>query len=981
MKFTRGNFLCLLVSLSALAAGAAASPAETAPALKFDVVPAPFFIREGGELKQMLRVLLENAGAEISGELEANIGTVERRWPLDRIPPGKSERAFYIPEITQPAAAKIKLKVGTKILSAEKTLRPQRKWMIYLFHHSHTDIGYTELQTRIYKKHAEYLDEVIKYCRETDGYPDDARFRWNAETAWSIQNYIRQRPESKVEDLVELIKEGRVEVGAWYLQLSDTFAHEELIRAVYFARELNRKYGITVTGAMNNDVTGFSWASPQILSRSGVRYFATGINETRSRAPLRRPCAFYWESPDGSRILHWNGEHYLFSNYGLRLHEAEEKSVPQVAGYLAGLEERGDYPFDLIAFNISAWVTDNCPPGRKLSDIVRDWNARWAYPRLRLATMGEFFEALEKKYAAAISVHRLGWPDYWTDGVASTAYETGLNRLAHNTLLTAEKLAALAGEVDPEFVYPGAEIGEGYNRSMFYDEHTWGAHNSIDDPDSELARSQWAHKSGFAYEASETSRTLLEKGLGAVAGRIRSPAEFSLAVFNPLSWERTDIVRVFLPEKLAEKKRNFRLHDGRSGDEVVYQSIDDRTILFLARDIPAFGYVVYTVSVNGAPARTETKPGPAVKSLDNSFYRIVVDQASGGIKSLFDKTLRAECVDSSSPFRLNQYIYENPEGGRKAVDNMEKRAVFRRASPTSADLLPGWQGPVASSLIARMTAPGCREIESEIILYEGIKRVDIVNRLRKEDTAIPEAVYFAFPFNVDGGKFVFEIADGMMRPEIEQLPGTTRDWHTVQHWVEASNAERSIVWSSVEAPLIQFGDINTGKWLKTLEIPKSSLFSYAMNNYWMTNFKASQGGLTTFRYAITSRAGGADPVQSGRFGWEVHTPLVAGWIPEESIGTLEAMEASFFQVDQPSVILQALKRAEDGRGLILRLREIAGRDTEVRVKSALWQGRKISAMLTDIAEGDEKPAPASADGIAVPVKAFGIQTVRIVISK
>ena len=72
---------------------------------------------------------------------------------------------------------------------------------------------------------------------------------------------------------------------------------------------------------MNNDVTGFSWAAPQILNQAGVRYFTTGINETRSRAPLRRPNPFYWQSPDGSKVLHWNGEHYLFANYELLLHE------------------------------------------------------------------------------------------------------------------------------------------------------------------------------------------------------------------------------------------------------------------------------------------------------------------------------------------------------------------------------------------------------------------------------------------------------------------------------------------------------------------------------------------------------------------------------------------------------------------------------------------------------------------------------------
>ena len=280
---------------------------------------------------------------------------------------------------------------------------------------------------------------------------------------------------------------------------------------------MGRRFDFKVQAAMNNDVTGFSWALPQIFKRAGIRYFASGINEDRSRAPLRRPCAFFWESPDGSRILHWNGEHYLFANYGLSLHEGLDKSVPKVGDYLAALEKRGDYPYDAIAFNISAWVTDNCPPGRELSDRVREWNNRWAYPKLRLATMSEFFESFEKKYASVLPVHKLGWPDYWTDGVASTAYETGLNRLAHDDLISAEKVSAVVGAVDSGFRYPGTDIREAYDLSMLFDEHTWGAWNSISDPLSELARGQWALKSSFAYRAREAARTMLKRGVEGLA--------------------------------------------------------------------------------------------------------------------------------------------------------------------------------------------------------------------------------------------------------------------------------------------------------------------------------------------------------------------------------------------------------------------------------------------------------------------------------
>jgi alpha-mannosidase len=973
----------ILWAMSTPAFGGQTSVKTPAP-LKLEVVATPFIARDGGGFQQMLRVTVDNPGEETRGEVRARLGSAEIRLPLEKIQGGISEHPLFIPEVTADIAASFTLRAGRRTASVEKTLSPPRHWSIYLFHHSHTDIGYTELQTRIFKKHAEYLDDVVNYCRETEDYPDDAKFRWNIEISWALQNYMKHRPEKKVKELLDLVRQGRVEVGAWYLQLSDMFAHDELIRAVDFAAELGKKYGLPIRSAMNDDVTGWSWASPQVLSRAGVRYFATGINETRSRAPLRRPNAFYWESPDGSRILHWNGEHYLLANYAFRLHEGVEKSSPLVEKYLRDLEARGDYPYDLIAFNVGARVTDNSPPGRKLSDIVRDWNERWAFPKLRLAVMREFFEAFEDKYGAKIPTHKLGWPDYWTDGIASSAFESGINRLAHSELLTAEKAGAVASVLDSGFTYPAAELREGQELSMFFDEHTWGAHNSIDNPDSELARGQWALKSGFAYKAREIAQTLIRKNLEALAGRLQPPKEAGLIVFNPLSWSRTDVVRAVLPDSLIEKKQPFHLTDRRTGREDAFQFLDERTILFLARDVPSLGYVVFEISPGagtvpaGAPVPEQGITATQNLALENDSYRLTVDPGTGGINSLFDKKLQAECVDGASPYTLDQYIYENPEGGRKAVDDMGNRAAFKRWSPTSARVLAGMNGPIARSLRVEAEAPGCRTIKSEIFLYDGINRVDLTNRLDKEDTRIPEAVYFSFPFKVDGGSFLFEIADGAMRPEVDQLPGTTRDWLTVQHWVEAANSERAVVWSPVEAPLVEFGDINTGKWLKKLDIRNSEVFSYAMNNYWMTNFKASQGGVVTFRYSITSRAGGSDSAKSGRFGWEVHTPLQTAWIPAESGGEETAASRSFLEVDSPNVVVQAVKMAEDGKGLIVRLREMAGQSTEARLKSVFLEGTGVAAQLVDTEWAEGKPVEVT-NGIAVvPLPAFGIRTLRIV---
>jgi len=386
--------------------------------------------------------------------------------------------------------------------------------------------------------------------------------------------------------------------------------------------------------------------------------------------------------------------------------------------------------------------------------------------------------------------------------------------------------------------------------------------------------------------------------------------------------------------------------------------------------------------------------------LENRFYRVTVDTRSGGIVSLFDKETGRELTDPACPWRLNSYIYEQPEGGRKAVDDMTKRAKFNRWSPESTTMIEGdWAGPVARAFLVRSAPRMSRGLEQRIILYDDVKRIDLVNVLDKEETFDPEAVYFAFPFKVDGQqpaaptktkgepspkgavpfRVRFEISDGDMAPGVEQLPGTTLDWHAVQHWVEFSGKDARVVWSPVEAPLVEFGDINTGKWQKRIDLLNVNawVFSYAMNNYWMTNFKASQEGRVEFRYSLTSTPppipgdpdAGSDRVSATRFGWEVHTPVTAVWLPAKNKGTFTTPVESFVSIDQPNVIIQALWLDTDGTP-VARLREIAGRDVEARLSSSLFLGVM------------PPPPGASSDrgevgSIPVHLKPFEIQTVKL----
>ena len=629
-------------------ASAAEPPAQAQAAAekpRLDVLPTALLVRDGEAVKRIVRLTVDmpgGAGAEAAVRTWIDGKPQVPDPAVFRLVPGKNSFDVRLPEPVKPVPARFEVRwtaSGAPVsLSREITLAPARHWSVYLFHHSHTDIGYTELQSRVARNHVEYLDSVIKYCRETDAYPDDAKFRWNIEVSWALENFIRTRPEAEVKALVDLIKAGRVELSALYLQLSDCFAHEELVRSVDAAREFARRYGFELRSAMNNDVNGFAWSLPQIFRQAGVRYFATGINETRSRAPLRRPNAFWWESPDGSRILHWNGEHYLFGNYELLLHEAVDRSAPKVGEYLAKLEARGDYPQDIIAFNVGAWVTDNCPPGRAalrpgqgVERALRLAEAEAGHDARILRADGEEVRrdppGPQARLAGLLDRRRR------LDGLRDGAQPHRPQRDPHG-----RKGVGARGQARPvrTFLFPAGEIRAGHASSMLYDEHTWGAYNSIDAPWSELARGQWADKSGFAYEARETSRTLLRRGTEALARLIAAGGDHEFAVFNPLSWTRTDVVRVTLPAgPLREAKGKLRVIDRRTGNEAKFQMAGDDALLVLAQDVPALGYAVFAVETGGTAGDRRLAGSPASGgrrgTIENRFYRVTVDPKTGGI--------------------------------------------------------------------------------------------------------------------------------------------------------------------------------------------------------------------------------------------------------------------------------------------------------------------------------------------------------------
>ena len=167
-------------------------------------------------------------------------------FPPERyvLSPGINNIETSIPEVTAPCELPIILKEQGKTVSKiNEKATPVKKWTVYLVQHTHTDIGYTKPQTEILSEHLRYIDYAIEYCEQTKDYTDDAKFRWTCESAWAVDEYLKNRPEEQVNKLKKYIAEGQIEVASMYFNMSEIVDENSFKTFLQPVKEF-RKHGI-----------------------------------------------------------------------------------------------------------------------------------------------------------------------------------------------------------------------------------------------------------------------------------------------------------------------------------------------------------------------------------------------------------------------------------------------------------------------------------------------------------------------------------------------------------------------------------------------------------------------------------------------------------------------------------------------------------------------------------------------------------------
>jgi alpha-mannosidase len=865
-----------------------------------DVHSQPFLVkREDGKLYQLILASILHIGEPVEATVAINGAELVKQ----SVKPGFKVIEGFAPAVNKPTSVKVNVKVeGESIGSQSLTIKPVRKWEIYILHHSHVDIGYTHVQTEVVRKHWEYFKQVIELARKSANYPAGSRFKWNVEVLWAVDSYLKQALPKEREAFVDAVKKGWIGLDALYgNELTALCRPEELIRLVDYARKLRQRYDLTIDSAMITDVPGYTWGIVPVLAQSGVKYFSVGPNRGHRIGYTLSTWGdkpFYWESPSGKRnILCWvAGEGYSFFHSG-RLESGK------LFDYLKRLE-KSEYPYDMVQLRYSIGG-DNGPPDPELSEYVKDWNAKYTYPKLIVATTSEMFDEFEKRYGNQVPKARGDFTPYWEDGAGSSSRETSINRQAAERLVQAEALWAMLSPTS----YPADKFYDAWREVILYDEHTWGAHCSISQPDSDFTKAQWKIKQAFALDADTKSQKLLKNSLAGHQNEAKTIT--AVDVFNTCSWVRTDLV--VLPRDMIVAGEVVK---GTNGRAVKSQRLSTGELAFLAKDIAPFSAKRFTLQAG--QVRTSGNARAQGTELSNKRIALEVDEITGAIRSLKWKGNNIELVNSEAGLGLNDYFYV---AGRDPKDPQRNGPVKVRVKE---------RGPLVASLLIESDAPGCKKLMRELRVIDSIDRVDIINIIDKLKIYEQEGVHIGFSFNVPDGIMRMDTPWAVVEPEKDQLPGACKNYFTVQRWVDVSNEDCGVIWATVDAPLVEVGAITsdprskTVGWLKHIK-KTTTLYSYVMNNYWETNYKAGQEGPTTFRYSIKPHKR-FDSGSASRFGTERSHPLIA--VPVDS--KIPAQN-SILSVKPPRVIVTAFKPSEDGKAKIVRLFNAGGRPEKVRL--------------------------------------------------
>ena len=807
------------------------------------------------------------------------------------------------------------------------------------------------------------------------------RFCFTVENAMYLGEYLKRHPE-KYDEILKYSREGRLEWGATYNQPYESmYDGEALIRQTYLGRKLLKKQlpGCDFICAYNEDVPGRAMQFPQILAKSGIKYFHISRVE---------PGIYRWYSPDGSNVLTFTpGQYYEES----RPAQEAKTDLEAKTAFVNYINKWNNYfKANKIEPNLPFYYSTDWSEPNEFKSLFVLWDKtakKEQLPVLDFSTGSAALKALDGK--AKFEEIRGERPNEWLY-IHGPTHEKALtaSRNANRMLIAAEKFSAINSVLNNDLSdYPQENFENAWSQAI-YPDHGWGGkHGDLTD---------LTFRKNFE-SALNIATNITRNSIVGIARNIDFEKEGqAVVVFNPLSWERTDKVEVSI-NAYGQPITSYKIIDAATGNEVSSQQIisvpvketdETVTLTFIAEKVPSIGYKTYYIipfieavskkdvhawerGYNDLVPEVPTNPSKVdhtanSESYENQYYKIVFGH--GGLKSIYDKQLQKELLQTDK--FLGGEVFQLESVGNGAGE-------FGIIQPTSmsgfeqiSQYQPKWTcsefGTVKKSWEFTQQTKFAT-IRQKISLYDNLKQIVFNVDILGFSGEHYREYRMAFPLNQKQAQIAYEVPMGVIEVGVDEMKGAA-GWskvdqfystecskihpREVQDWFNASSDDVSV---NISSSVAAFDWIDPTDSANSNTILQPILLASRRSCHGGGNFYLQPGNHS---YSFTFTSGNGDWKESIQTGKQPNTPLQPVLVDAKNKVNGLSESQGFAKVDKSNVIISAFKKTDDEDNYVIRMYEVTGVDTDVTVTlpfaiEKLWKTDMIEENGTEI-KSDQK---------------------------
>lgn len=795
--------------------------------------------------------------------------------------------------------------------------------------------------------------ETIQVCEKTFGsvlHMMDVRPDMTyAQSAAAYYNWMEKYDPAVFDGIRQRVKDGRWEVvgGMWIepdcnMPSGESWMHQLLYSQNYFKKNL----GVDAKIGWNPDSFGYTWNMPEFYINAGIDAFITqkiGWNDTNV-FPYR---VFWWVSADGSKILSYFPFDYV-----------NQVTNPfELTDWMRQFEANTGFTKMMVLFGVG---DHGGGPSLEMMKRIDHLKTLDIYPTVEFGTVSNYIHWLKSQDLTKLPVWDSELYLEYHRGTLTTQSKTKkANRQSEVLLTDAEKFSTVATMYGRP--YDNTTIEKAWQEVMFNQFHDILPGSGI--------RENYIDAAKRYKIAKELGDNQLTESLTKIEGRINTSAVKGqpVIVFNPLSWDRTDIVKVKLPDGNPAEYSVYDMNGREIPSQIVNNGVLSREILFVASGVPSLGYRVYDLrpgksNVNSADLMVNDT------TLENHFYKVTVDPDSGWVKSIFDRKNGKEVLTGYGN-RL-QALEDRPkqwDAWNIGLTGVEYPTTFRKIEVVE-------RGPV------RVVLRVCRDLrkpgdiggfptdnfptsffKQDIILYNGIDRVDFRTDVDWWETHTMLKV--AFPVNVQDSLATYEIPYGtIVRATIPTNSWERAKWEVpAERWADMSDENAH--------PGFGVSLINDSKYGYDI---KGSMMRLSLLRSPVWPDPTADRGEHHIDYSIYSHDGTWKSGGTVRQGYEFNYPLLAE-VGTRHGGVLPSSR-SFFRLSPSNLVLTITKQAENSKAWIIEWYDASGKDSRADLT---LPRRPKKVVLSNFPEEDGNPIPFKGNHVIIDTKKNSIRTIKV----